>query len=204
MIVEGGATVQVLLLRGVNVGGHHKLPMALLREVLVELGGRQVRTYIQSGNAVLRAPGEGLEGRVQAALEVRLGFAVPVIRRTAAELEAVAGPHPLADPGGGLEGTLDKHLYVGFLDAWPDPARVAALHPDRSPPDRFQVSGREVYLAFPGGSARSRLTNDWLDRALGVRSTWRNLLTVRALLGLARELEAAGDQVPNQVPVVSL
>lgn len=189
--MDDPAPVQVLLLRGVNVGGHHKLPMAVLREVLVGLGGQRVTTYIQSGNAVLRAPAEGLEARVQAALQARLGFAVPVLRRTVAELSAVAGPHPLAAPGGGAEGTLDKHLYVGFLDALPDPARVAALDPDRSPPDRFRVAGREVYLAFPGGSARSRLTADWLDRGLGVRSTWRNLLTVRALLDLARTLEDA-------------
>lgn len=170
---------QVLLLRGVNVGGHHKLPMATLRAVLEDLGGTEVRTYIQSGNAVLRADPAGLAERVEAALEAAVGFSVPVMVREGAAVQALAQGHPLAG-----EGLADKLLYVAFLSRTPDPEAVAALDPDRSPPDRYVVRGSELFVAFPGGMARSRLTADWVDRRLGVTSTWRNLATVRALAGL--------------------
>ena len=170
----------VLLLRGINVGGHHKVPMADLRALLTDLGYQRVRTYIQSGNVVLDGPGDDLVPRVQAALRDRLGFAVPVLTRTAADLAPLAAGHPLR-----VTGALDKHLYVAFLSGVPDPAAVAALDPDRSPPGRFLVAGREVFLHFPGGSAHSKLTADWLDRRLAVTSTWRNQATVRAIYELA-------------------
>ncbi len=172
-------STQVLLLRGINVGGRHSVPMAALRELLSSLGCREIRTYIQSGNAVVEGPGDDLGPRLEAALLARFGFAVPVIVRSAQDLRRLAQAHPLQVPG-----ALDKHLYVGFLSQEPDPARVAALDPLRSPPDCFVVQGAEVFAHYPGGSARSRLTADWFDRCLGLTSTWRNQATVRALAAL--------------------
>lgn len=171
----------VVLLRGINVGGHHKVPMQELRACLVQAGCRDVQTYIQSGNAVVRAPDRpDLAAHLSAAIEARFGFPVPVVTRPAADFLALARrPHPLW-----VEGADDKLLFVGFLADRPDPARVAALDPDRSPGDRFRVEGREILLHFPGGSARSKLTNDWFDRQLGVLGTWRNWRTVQALAEL--------------------
>jgi len=63
---------------------------------------------------------------------------------------------------------------------------VAALDPDRSPPDELAVLGREVYLRLPSGAGRTKLTLDWLERRLGTRGTARNWRTVTKLVELAR------------------
>ncbi len=107
------------------------------------------------------------------------GFAPVMITRSARQLSRIARSHPhaalVADA---------KYLHVGFLAATPDRSLVAALDPERSPPDVVTVRGAEAYLAFPRGSARSKLTVDYLDRTLGTTSTWRNWNTVQKLVAL--------------------
>jgi uncharacterized protein (DUF1697 family) len=117
---------------------------------------------------------------VAAALEAELGLAAPVVGPSAAELAAVAAGNPFLP-----EGADPATLHVAFLAAEPRAAAVATLDPDRSPPDRFRVVGRELYLCLPNGVARSRLTNDYLDRTLGTTSTIRSWRTVLALVELA-------------------
>ena len=170
-------------LRGINVGGKHKVPMAELRAFFAELGASDVRTYIQSGNVAFRAA-EAVAAEIAAGFaaltEARFGFAVPSAVRSAPELRAVLRANPfLAD------GADEKALHVLFLTGEPDPAAVAALDPQRSAPDAFAVRGREVYLHLPNGVARTRLTNAYFDRILGTTSTgrnWRTVATVAAML----------------------
>ena len=140
----------VVLLRGVNVGGKNRMPMAELTARLTELGCADVRTYIQSGNAVVGA-GAALAKRlptaVAAAIAARLGLTVPVIVRTAVELAAAARANPFL-----ARGADPKTLHVGFLAHAPSAAAIAALDPARSPPDAFEVRGRELYLCLPNGA----------------------------------------------------
>jgi uncharacterized protein (DUF1697 family) len=178
--IPGAAASHVVLLRGVNVGGKNRLSMKELEALLQAVGCEAVRTYIQSGNAVLRASpavARRLPEVLSARLEARFGLTVPVIVRTAEALREVARRHPLSSPG--VEPRL---LHVAFLSGEPTSAAVKALDPERSPPDRFEVRRREVYLSFPNGSARSRFTVDYLDRTLGTTSTWRNWRTVQELV----------------------
>ncbi len=176
-------TTWVALLRGVNVGGKNRLPMIDLRTLLEDLGCRQVRTLIQSGNAVFAAAadrGELLPGQIADGLAERFGFAVPVVLRSAAELTAVLARNPFI-----AAGRDPATLHVAFLAVRPCAAAVAALDPDRSPPDEFRIDGREVFLHLPNGVARSKLTNAWLERGLGTTSTVRNWTTVGALAAIA-------------------
>lgn len=169
----------VVLLRGINVGRHNRVPMAAFREVLERLGGRDVRTYVQSGNAVLSWPGAtgDLERGVGDALEARLGLRVPVMVRTAGELAAVRAGNPWAG-----EQLDPKLLHVAFLSGPPDPARVAAVDHAALAPERLAVGDRVLYLFYAGGVQRSRL-----DRVrLGVDATARNWRTVTALDELCR------------------
>lgn len=169
----------VALLRGINLGGHHRVPMAALRDLVASLGHEQVTTYVQSGNVVFAADGAADEvaAELEAALSARFGFEVPVIVRTRAELTRVAARHPFEhvqpDP---------VKLHVFFLAGDPDPARVAALRPESFAPDELVIDGREVYVHFPNGMGRSKLSFD-----LGTPATARNWRTVRAL----RDLTAA-------------
>ena len=175
----------VALLRGINVGGKNKLPMKTLAGLFEAAGCADVRTYIQSGNVVYRASAavaKRAPDLVARSLVEELGLAVPVVARTAAELRRVEAGNPFL-----AEGADPKQLHVAFLVKKPTAAQVLALDPDRSPPDRFVVIGREIYLSCPNGMARTKLTNAYLDRALGTTTTVRNWNTVRALVGMLSE-----------------
>ena len=167
----------IALLRAINVGGTKKLLMAELRAMFEAAGCTDVRTYIQSGNVVFRAEpalAERIPELIEAAIAAAKGFQVPVVTRTAAELDAVVTGNPYL-----AEGADPAQLHVGFLAEAPNAARIAELDPQRSPQDAFEVRGREVYLHFPIGTARSRLTVDYFDRTLGTTITsrnWRRLL----------------------------
>jgi uncharacterized protein (DUF1697 family) len=171
---------QVALLRGINVGGKHRVPMATLRELFESAGATEVETYIQSGNVVYTAPAKlarTLPERVREAINETFEFDVPIVSRSAAELGEAARAHPfvgrVAD---------EKLLMVAFLDRKPSAAKLAALDPNRSPGDLIEVRGQHVYLAFPNGSGRSKLDANWLDRSLDAVGTWRNWRTVQALI----------------------
>jgi uncharacterized protein (DUF1697 family) len=178
------ANTLVALLRGINVGGKHKLPMKELVALFEGAGCSDVRTYIQSGNVVFRTSEKSAAAvakDVERRIEERFGYEVPVILRTAEALGTVASGNPfLAD------GADETHLHVGFLATRPTPEAVASLDPARSAIDSFRVVGTEVYLHTPGGMGRTKLTTDWFDRRLGATMTVRNWRTVGKLVDMAR------------------
>jgi uncharacterized protein (DUF1697 family) len=178
------AATHVALLRGINVGGKNRIVMSALVAAFEDAGCSDVRTYVQSGNVVFRAPARTaarLPREIAAHLAEHHGLTVPVVLRTVAELEGVARANPFLARG--VDAAL---LHVAFLAAQPAKAAVAGLDPRRSPPDELVVAGREVYLHLPNGVARSRLTNAWLDAQLATISTLRNWRTVGELVALAR------------------
>jgi len=173
-------TTRAVLLRGVNVGRHHRISMPDFRRVLEGAGGTDVRTYVQSGNAVLSWTGRpaSLERAVADGLEAELGLRVPVTVRTAAELHAVVEGNPWA----GQE--LDpKRFQVAFLSGPVDPVRLAALDQEALLPERLAVGDRVLYLWHAEGVQRSRLARVDLG---DVEATSRNWTTVTALRELAR------------------
>ena len=174
----------VALLRGINVGGHKKVPMAQLRALLEAQGFEDVVTLLQSGNAVFsskkKVPPARLERQLEEALEAALGFGVEVLVRTRDELAAAIAANPL--PGADEQ---PSRFAVTFLSAAPEPARLAALDPAAYAPDEFRVVGRELYARFPQGMGRSKLAAVLSSPRLGVTATARNWSTVTKLLALA-------------------
>ncbi len=173
------------LLRGINLGARNKVAMAELKELCASLGLEDVATYVQSGNVVFRSSG-GKADDIAASLERRiakdLGVNAAVLLRTPAELRKIADANPfLADE------TDPTRLLVVFLDRAPAAKTRSQLDPDRSPPDRFALRGREIYLHVPNGFGRSKLTLDYFERRLGVKGTARNWRTVEKLLALLEE-----------------
>lgn len=175
-------TRQVALLRGINVGRNKRIAMADLRALLEKLGYTDVRTLLQSGNAVLTATGKpATVGRkIEAAIADELGLDVKVVVRTRDELAAVIAGNPI------LEEVTDpaKHLVV-FLSAAPDPARLADIDPAEYAPEVFRLVGRELFLWYPNGVQDAALAPVLTDRKLGVVATARNWSTVTKLLALA-------------------
>lgn len=162
------------MLRAVNVGGR-KLGMSDLRRLTEAAGGRDVETYLQSGNVVF-AGAAGVASALSAALAAELGFEVPVLRRTAKELAAVVDANPFDAAG--------KMLSVTFLEAPPAAAAVAAIDPAAYGSDSFVVRGDEIYVHTPDGYGRTKLNNAFWERKLGLIATTRNWNTVLALADL--------------------
>jgi uncharacterized protein (DUF1697 family) len=175
-------TAYAALLRGVNVGGHKKVPMAELRALLTEMRHGDVRTYLQSGNAVFTAPerptGE-LAADLERAIAERFGFSVGCLVLTRPELRAVAArcPFPAAD--------LDPaRLIVVFLDAPPAAHPVNQGDPARFAPDEFRLGEREIFAYFPGGMGGSKLGQALSAPGKDFTATARNWRTVTRLLEL--------------------
>jgi len=167
----------VALLHAVNLGARRKVPMADLRALLTGLGLEGVRTYIQSGNAVFSAaPETDLRGRLEAALEARFSFPVPVTLRTAHEWQEAARGCPAH--------LRDEPVVLAFLRDPPDPARVAALHGRDVTPERWEVVGQTLYQTVPDGVRTLRLSSGLLERTLGVKVTVRNERTVQAIAAM--------------------
>jgi uncharacterized protein (DUF1697 family) len=166
------------LLRGVNVGGHAKLPMTKLRELIESLGHTEVQTLIQSGNVVFSSPRKVTSGSIEAALERELGLTVPVLLRTPAELQRILAGNPF--PGADL-----SSLHVGFMSRTPPAKAVRELDLARFDPEEVAVKGLELYFHLPNGMGRAKLP-PYVDRRLGVPTTVRNWRTVTKLLEIAR------------------
>lgn len=174
----------VALLRGINVGGKNKLPMKDLAAMFEAATCTDVRTYIQSGNVVFTAEPEvaqALPDVISGRIVEDFGYHVPVVLRSLPEMEEAVANNPFF-----AEGASPETLHIMFLADTPGAERVDALDPDRSPPDRFAVLGREVYLSLPNGAGNSKLTNQYFDRQLGTVSTARNWRTVTTLLAMMR------------------
>jgi uncharacterized protein (DUF1697 family) len=172
------------LLRAINLGERNKIPMPGLRSLFSALGYEDVSTYVQSGNVVFRAPARKaseIAGDIERGIADEFGLDVAVLLRTAAELRKVVDGNPYLK-----EESDPTKLQVMFLDRRPPAKAKNRLDPDRSPPDRFVLRGRELYLHRPGGSARSKLTIDYLERCLEARGTVRNWRTVTKLAELTR------------------
>ncbi|MGI5480051.1 DUF1697 domain-containing protein [Streptomyces lavendofoliae] len=176
------------LLRGINVGGHKKVPMARLRTLLTELGHGDVTTYLQSGNAAFTsASGAGedvLAAELEKAIERHFGFRVDCLVRGGPYLRAVADACPF--PAAGLEA---RQLHVTYFSEPVTPDRFAGLDPAAFLPEEFRLGERALYLYAPEGLGRSKLAEALARPALtkGVIATTRNWNTVVKLVEMTRD-----------------
>jgi len=169
-------TTLIALLRGINVGGSNPLPMKELAALLTEMGLREVRTYIQSGNVVFRCDVKNkaaLAAKISAAIKTQHGFAPHVLLLDAAELhEAMAGnPYPETEP---------KSLHLYFLDEAPQHPDLKSLEAIKPDGEHFTLAGKVLYLHTPEGFGSSKLAAR-VEKLLGVAATARNWNTVRKL-----------------------
>ncbi len=166
----------VVLLRGINVGGHHLMLMADLRVCFAELGCADVATYIQSGNVVCTAPVELSAEATASVLMTRFKFAIPVVLRTAAEIKAVVTTNPFTEETRAMQ-------HVMFFDTPPAPAAWQALETKCTGDERLALRGREAYLLLPHGAGRSKLAlaAPALPGSPTMRN-WKTVLQLRSML----------------------
>jgi len=173
----------IALFRGINVGGAHMVPMKQLVLLLEKNGCCDVRTYIQSGNAIFRSklsdPAR-VERRLAEAVAGSHGFEPRVMALTRRELETAAAENPFVrasqDP---------KSVHLFFLAAPPEKADVKGLAALRQGSERFELKGRVFYLHTPDGFGKSKLA-ERAERLLGIAATARNWRTVTTLVEMAQ------------------
>jgi uncharacterized protein (DUF1697 family) len=175
---------QIVLLRGVNVGGRNKLAMPALRDALQAAGMENIVTYVQSGNVVLDSAvkADALVRACEGVIADEFGLDVGVVVRTRAELAKIVERNPLGDVA-----EQDKLYQVTFCARKPAKAALAKVAERAVPGERLLAHGREIYAWFPHGVGRSKLAAQLGKQDLGGLTTARNWTTVNKLLALARE-----------------
>lgn len=180
------------MLRGVNVGGHNKIKMDLLRTLCESLGLQNPQTYIQSGNVVGKTKERNLARlarQLEDAIERKLGFRPDVILRSTAELREVMAANPFAKRRG-----LDPGKFlITFLAEEPSAEACTELLKIKADPEELKMMGRELYIYFPNGAGRSKFPWPRVGKILGSTGTARNLNTVNKLLEMAEQMESAAD-----------
>jgi uncharacterized protein (DUF1697 family) len=181
-------TAVVSMLRGVNVGPHKRIRMDALQALYESLKLGEPRTYIQSGNVVFKTGERSLERvskRIEDGIERTFGFRCDVILRGAAEMRDVVARNPFAGRGE-IE---NSRLLVTFLAGDPGREARAAVEAIHAGPEEIRASGRELYIYFPDGVGRSKLTPALIEKTMKAPGTARNWNSVVKLLEMAEELE---------------
>ena len=178
--------IWIALLRGINVGGHNRLPIEDLSRLFEEAGCGQVKTYIQSGNVVFTADDESVDQIVDdiaVAIEREHKFRPAMFLLSADMLAAAiaANPYP--------EATEEpKTLHVSFLEELPGAENLSRASELIAGSERFRVIDRCLYFHAPDGIGRSKFAGG-VDRALKVSTTSRNWRTITKLAEMVAEIE---------------
>jgi uncharacterized protein (DUF1697 family) len=189
----------VALLRGINVGGRNKVPMADLREVVAALGHTGVATYIQSGNVLFSTADTDtakLAAALESAIEDRFGLWSSVVVLSRDELAGVLAANPYSDEPN------PRLVHVVFRNAEPPQDvldRIAAAQDAaaaKGSQDTVQSAGRALYIHTPDGYGRSELAQNLLrimtppakqKKQAALAATARNMATATKLLSLCEE-----------------
>ena len=174
----------IALLRGINVGGHKKIKMAELREVLSSNGFQKVQTYIQSGNILFQSEKQTpleLSKNINQLIEESFGFQVPVLVLSAEDLPKILNNNSFE------ENTEDNHLFFTLLKTPPEPEKISRFKEYQFENEDFYFTEVCVYLCFKGSYRNAKLNNNFIENKLGVEATTRNLKTMQKLLELSRD-----------------
>ena len=172
----------ISMLRGINVGGQKRVPMDELKACYESLGFTNVRTYIQSGNVVFDHPSSdkhALIEKLQKSIRLKFGLEVPIIARTKEEMQKVIRDFP-------FERQKTERAHVTFLSAKASAFPSTEIDRACAKGEEYAASGTEVYLFLAHGYGRTKLSNQFFEKKLGLLATTRNWRTVETLDALAR------------------
>jgi uncharacterized protein (DUF1697 family) len=181
--------VYIALLRGVNLLSHNRIKMDALRTLCESIKLRDVQTYIQSGNIVFRTKETNeakLAARIERAIEAEFGCRPPVILRTTSQWKEAIGRNPFAK----RTDVAPNRLLVHFLAGDPGAEAREKARAIPAAPEEMHIFESELYIYFPNGMGRPKLSLPAVERALKVSASGRNWNTVLKLLGMAELLEA--------------
>lgn len=171
----------IILLRGINVGGHHKILMADLRDLLSANGYKEVKTYIQSGNIILESDKKPkqISTHVKELITKQYQFNIPVVTITDQELLNCFIKNPFSEKEEDI-----KKLHVTFLSDFPEESKVKDLEIPIYNNDQYSIEGKIIYLHIPDGFAKTKFNIKTFEKKLDVQATTRNWNTVTKLVNL--------------------
>lgn len=175
----------IAFLRALNMAGHNLVKMKELEGLFSSLGYEDVKTYIQSGNVIFSDTGkekkEVIARRLEKAISDRFNLNIEVMVRKVADLKGLAARNPFLD-----EGDFNPlKMAVIFLNKKPSGDSVKAMANVSYPPDKFHISGQEIFIYCPNGFGRTKLYTNFFEKKMGIRGTARNWKSVMAILEIA-------------------
>ena len=173
----------IALLRGINVGGHKKVPMAELRELLSNSGFENVQTYIQSGNVILESPddnAQNIEDIIQNAIFDHFGFEIPILVKTRQDLKRIFDMCPFPEK---------KKLksYFTILHNRPNDDLVKIASEKVYEGEEYLIINDCIYYFCEKGYGQAKFNMNFFERKLKTASTSRNYRTMVKLLSLSSE-----------------
>ena len=176
--------VYIALLRGINVGGHKKIPMAELRELLTKSALKNVKTYIQSGNVIFQSNQKDtlkLEAKIKKAIMTRFGFDVPVLIKSTENFQTIFDECP-------FEKEKKLNSYFVVLNESPEPDLIKEAEKLTYENEEFIIKNECIYFHSSMGYGRTKFSMKIFERKLKVIGTSRNYNTMVKLLSLSSEL----------------
>ncbi|TCK65212.1 uncharacterized protein (DUF1697 family) [Winogradskyella wandonensis] len=177
-------SIFVVLLRGINVGGHRKVPMSELRELLANSGYANVQTYIQSGNVVLQSTlnSEEIKLQIEETILNHFGFEVTVLVKTNDELKAIFNACP-------FQNEEKEKSYFMILDAAPNAEGFDEVLNLEYCGEKVHITESCIYFFSANGYGRTKFNSNFFERKLKINATARNHKTMLKLLAMAEEAE---------------
>ena len=167
----------IALLRGINVGGSNLVAMSDLRSLAASLGFQEAHTLLKSGNLVFRNGepfGQDLETLLESETAKRLGVNPDYFVRTCKEWAEMIAMNPMPAPAA----EDPSRFMVIFMKSVPEPQRLELLKASMEGPEILSAVGGHLYVHYPDGMGRSKVSNVFIERRLGVRGTARNWNTI--------------------------
>lgn len=171
------------ILRGINVSGQKMIKMTDLKALYEELSFKNVSTYIQSGNVIFEnKEDKELCKKIEKKIFEKYNFLVPVIIRSMEEMETTINGNMFLKE---KKIELDK-LHVTYLEEEPLPENLEKIGNVQFEPDRFYISGKDIYIYCPGGYGKTKLNNTFFENKLKVKATTRNWKTTNEILRIMK------------------
>ncbi len=173
----------ILLLRGVMPTGKNKVPMATLRQILTDAGYEDVRTWIQSGNVVVSTKDDAktLSQHVRKLIQKQIGADIAVVVKTPKEIDFVLKQMP-------FKGDCDPaRVFYTLFNGAPQQSLIEQIRDLDYGDEKLYVTPQAAYLYIPGSAARSKLSNNYIEKKLRITATTRNYNTLSKLLAMSAE-----------------
>jgi len=171
----------IALLRGINVGGHKKVPMAELRTLLTKSGLDNVKTYIQTGNIIFQSnyiSTQSLEDHIQKSIIDHFGFDVSVLVKTRGQLLTIFENCPFSEE-------KKVNSYFAILSEVPNKDLVKEAYEKTYENEEYVILNNALYFYCANGYGNAKFSLNYFERKLKINATSRNYRTMAKLLEMA-------------------